>query len=389
MGNALTTTLAVVLVFGARPAMSQEQRSFSERFSYGGEISGTISPEDPGFFNELEYERNLLRLIRFNFALEFRASDRLTFLTEIRSDNLDVPDPYALYVRIRPWRARAFDIQVGRIPPVFGQFARRRYDIDNPLIGTPLTYQYPNTTRPDAAPSELAQVLAQRGYGVRVLYPIGDRAPMAGLPMVNPLRWDTGVQVKLGSDPIELGVAVTQGTISNPRVRDDNSGKQIAARLGLRPAFGWVLGVSGARGEYVADDVTSIADDTGYQTAVGLDLEFSRNHFILRAETIWSQWDAPTLETGALGGLGFYVEASYKISPGFYVAARIDRVSFGEVDSAEGAVTWDSTISRVEIGVGYYFHRQLLAKASYQYNERDAGPLTTRGIPSLRLLFWF
>ena len=388
MPNALST-LAVVLLFVVRPAVSQERRSFSERFRYGGEVTGNISPVDHGYFNELEYQRNLLRLVRVNFALEFRASDQVAILTEIRSDNFDVPEPYALYVRLRPWRDRAFDIQVGRIPPVFGAFARRRYDTGNPLIGYPLTYQYPNTTRPDSAPTELSQVLLQRGGGAKVRYPIGDREPMAGLPMVNPLRWDTGVQVMLGHDPIELGVAVTQGTISNPRVRDDNSGKQLAARLGLRPAFGWVLGVSGARGEYVTDDVTSITGDTGYQTAFGFDLEFSRNYFVLRAETIWSQWDAPTLETGALGGLGFYIEASYKISLGFYVAARVDRISFDHVDSADGAITWDSSISRIEVGAGYYFHRQLLAKVSYQYNERDAGRLTTRGIPAVQLLFWF
>ena len=388
MPNALST-LAVVLLFVVRPAVSQERRSFSERFRYGGEVTGNISPVDHGYFNELEYQRNLLRLVRVNFALEFRATDQVAILTEIRSDNFDVPEPYALYVRLRPWRDRAFDIQVGRIPPVFGAFARRRYDIGNPLIGYPLTYQYPNTTRPDSAPTELSQVLLQRGGGAKVRYPIGGRELMVGLPMVNPLRWDTGVQVMLGHDPIELGVAVTQGTISNPRVRDDNSGKQLAARLGLRPAFGWVLGVSGARGEYVTDDVTSITGDTGYQTAFGFDLEFSRNYFVLRAETIWSQWDAPTLETGALGGLGFYIEASYKISPGFYVAARVDRISFDHVDSADGAITWDSSISRIEVGAGYYFHRQLLAKVSYQYNERDAGRLTTRGIPAVQLLFWF
>ena len=382
-------TWAVVLLFVVRPAMSQERRSFSERFVYGGEVTGNFSPVDHGYFNELEYERNLLRLIRVNFALEFQASDHVAILTEIRSENFDVPEPYALYVRLRPWSDRAFDIQVGLIPPVFGAFARRRYDIDNPLIGNPLTYQYPNTIRSDAAPTDLSQVLAQRGRGVKVVYPIGDQEPLAGLPMVNPLQWDTGVQVLLGRDPVELAVAVTQGTISNPRVRDDNSGKQLAARLGLRPAFGWVLGVSGARGEYVADGVTSITGDSGHQTAFGLDLEFAQDHFLLRAETIWSQWDAPTLETGALGGLGFYVEASYKISPGFYVAARIDRVSFGEVDSADGSIAWDSSISRIEVGGGYYFHRQLLAKASYQYNERDAGRLTTRGIPVMQLLFWF
>ena len=125
MPNALST-LAVVLLFVVRPAVSQERRSFSERFRYGGEVTGNISPVDHGYFNEREYQRNLLRLVRVNFALEFRASDQVAILTEIRSDNFDVPEPYALYVRLRPWRDRAFDIQVGRIPPVFGAFARRR-----------------------------------------------------------------------------------------------------------------------------------------------------------------------------------------------------------------------------------------------------------------------
>jgi predicted porin len=55
----------------------------------------------------------------------------------------------------------------------------------------------------------------------------------------------------------------------------------------------------------------------------------------------------------------------------------------------EDAVTWDSSITRVEIGVGYYFHRHVLAKAAYQYNERDAGPLTVRHVPAIQLLFWF
>ena len=48
--------------------------------------------------------------------------------------------PYALYLRIRPWLNRDFDIQVGRVPPTFGAFARRTYANDNPLIGYPLAY---------------------------------------------------------------------------------------------------------------------------------------------------------------------------------------------------------------------------------------------------------
>src|SRR5438445_5776950 len=47
-----------------------------------------------------------------------------------------------------------FDVQIGRIPPTFGAFARRTYANDNPLIGYPLAYQYLTSLRADALRSE-------------------------------------------------------------------------------------------------------------------------------------------------------------------------------------------------------------------------------------------
>lgn len=387
----ILTLVTVMLAWIAPPAASQdeEDRPFFERFVYGGVVLGNLSPVDHGYFNTLDYEQNLMRLIRFNFAVELRASERVGVLTEIRSDNFDVPEPYALFVRFRPWRERAFDIQAGRIPPVFGAFARRRYDTDNPLIGYPLLYQYPNTLRSDSLPQDLTDVLERRGYGAKVSYSVGNQEPHSGLPVMNPLRWDTGVQVKIGRDPAELAVALTQGTISRPRVSDENAGKQIAARIGLRPAFGWTVGLSGARGEYVADEVGELVGEGGHQSAIGADLEFARDHFLLRSETMWSQWETPTLRAGALDVLGFLLETRYKLSPGLYVAGRVGRLSFAEVAAPDGGTTWDASVWRIELGGGYYFHRRLLAKASLQYNSRGAGPLTTRAIPAMQLLFWF
>ena len=101
---------------------------------------------------------------------------------------MDAPEPYALYMRVRPWAERDLDFQIGRIPPVFGAFARRRYNLDNPLIGSPLAYQYPTTVRADAAPEILDQLIAFRGHNVKTRYPIGDPGVMAGLPLVNPLK---------------------------------------------------------------------------------------------------------------------------------------------------------------------------------------------------------
>ncbi len=218
-------------------------------------------------------------------------------------------------------------------------------------------------------------------------YPLGDTSVASGLSQVNPIRWDTGVSVNLGSDPVAFAIAFTQGTISDPRVDDDNDGKQIAARLGWKPAFGWDLGVSASAGDYVSDEVMDLlsGNPESSQRAIGADAELARGPWILRGEAIWCSWDAPSLETGALGALGFLAEGRYKIGPGLYFAGRISGLRFENL----GTVTWDSPVTRFEGGVGYSFHRNFLAKVAIQYNTRDATKVTTRWIPAAQLLFWF
>ena len=132
----------VCVLAGAEPLRASEDRRFRDWFAFGGEITGTAGSADDGHFNDTEYERNNLRLLRLTFSLEVSANERFAFLTEARSDNFDAVKVYALFLRIHPWLSRSLDIQVGRIPPVFGAFPRRRYDSENLLIGYPLEYQY-------------------------------------------------------------------------------------------------------------------------------------------------------------------------------------------------------------------------------------------------------
>src|SRR5436305_931296 len=119
-----------------------------------GEVTATAgSRDETAFFNYTDYEHNALRLFRVSLAGMWRPSRRVAFLTEVRSENTKRMIPYALYVRVRPWVNRPFDVQAGRIPPVFGTFSRRAYGSDNPLIGVPLAYQYLTALRPDALPA--------------------------------------------------------------------------------------------------------------------------------------------------------------------------------------------------------------------------------------------
>ena len=361
----------------------------------GTDVSVSATPQDDGegaWFNYTDYEHNALRLFRIGVTADIRVTEALSVLTEIRSENGDAVKPYALYVRVRPWRDRPVDIQAGRIPPTFGAFARRAYGAGNPLIGYPLAYQYLTAARPDALPASTEDVFRMRARGWRPSYPIGSLDVAPGMPLITAFRWDTGVQVRVGPESLNASAAITNGTASDPRTRDNNRGKQISGRLEWHPDPGLTLGGSAARGPYVSDAAlasVTLAAGTAHSTqrALGVDAEYSRGHWLVRGELIWNQWQVPTLAR-ALDATSVFVEGRYKISPGLFAAGRLDRLSFGRLPSAFAETTWDAPVTRLETGVGYYIRRNLIGKLTYQHNWRDGGPIRRRGLVAAQLHFW-
>jgi hypothetical protein len=95
----------------------------------------------------------------------------------------------------------------------------------------------------------------------------------------------------------------------------------------------------------------------------------------------------PTL-VQSLDASSAFVEGSYKLVPGLFVAGRLDRLGFGRLPSSLPASTWDAAVTRLETGVGYYVRRNLLAKGAYQHNWRDGGLIRSRGLMAVQLHFW-
>jgi hypothetical protein len=362
----------------------------------GTDISASATPQDDGdgsWFNYTDYEHNALRLFRIGVTADVRVIEGVSVLTEIRSENGDSVKPYALYVRVRPWRDRPIDIQAGRIPPIFGAFARRDYGAGNPLIGYPLAYQYLTAARPDALPASNDDVLRMRARGWRPSYPIGSLSTTTGMPLITAFRWDTGVEVRIGPPSLNASVAVTNGTASDPRTRDTNGGKQVSGRVQWQPSAAWSLGGSLARGAYVADAALAAAtlaagNVRSMQQALGADAEYSRDHWLVRGELIWNQWQVPTLSRN-LDAFSAFGEGRYKLTPAVFVAGRIDRLSFGRLPSQSAAeITWDAPVTRFETGAGYYIRRNFIGKITYQHNWRDGGPIRSRGLVAIQLHFW-
>ena len=363
-----------------------------------GDVSASTGPDDTGFFNYTDYEHSALRLFRADLAGAFTVNRHVSFLAELRDENIDTFGAYAFYVRIRPWADHQFDIQAGRVPPVFGAFARRVYASDNPLIGYPLAYQYLTALRPDSLPWNADDLLRMRGRGWLTAFSIGTTTPSEGVPLMTAFRWDTGVQLHTASGILDGTIAVTTGTLSNPRLTDDNSAPQVAARLGVHPTAGLNIGISGARGPFVSSTAARGAVGDGHdqaftQSALGADVEYSSGYYLIRGETIWSEWKLPQIGAPAIASplraLSSYVEGRYKLRPGLYVAGRIDHLGFSDITGSAGTQTWDAPVSRVEVGAGYSLQRNLLLKFSVQHNVRDGGRITHATYPSAQIVYWF
>lgn len=368
----------------------QAEEPRAPRLRLGGEASFTIAPDDPGYFNESAYGHDLLRMARLDLLASLRLGRGLEAVGDLRSENLDAPRVYALYLRVRPFAAVELDLQAGRIPPVFGTFPRRRYAQDNPLISWPLPWQYLTTLRPDALPRNADALLAVRGSGWYV--PYAGYGYASGVPMGSAARWDTGIEARYAEGPLALAVAVTQGTLSAPRLEDDNDGKQLSARAEWNPVAGLELGASLSRGAFL-DESLPLPPGHFEQRAFGLDAEFSRGRVVAQAELLYSEWDLPRRGSPPvdrpLRALGYYVEARWRFAPGWHVAGRVDRLDFGDIVGSRGPEPWEAPARRIEAGLGFVPWRHLLLKTVYQRNRRDYGSVRSQDLVAAQAALWF
>lgn len=396
----------VLMLLAAAPAAGQAVPDGPVSLANGrvvvsGEVTATVasaSAADDGWFNYSSYEHSTLRNLRVAIAGEARLSRRLTFVGELRSDHFAMVEAYAAFLRIRPWTARPFDLHVGRIPPTFGAFARRPYNLDNPVVGLPLAYQYLTSLRADALPRHADDLAAMRARGWAASYPVGQPDAAPGLPLVNALEWDTGVQVRSRHGPVVWLTSVTTGTLSNPRVADDNRGPQLAGRVTVDAGPAVTLGASAARGPYLSRDLAGVlpggtTTERHRQRALGADVAVSRGRWLLRAEVLRSSWDVPTFEEprlpSAVSAWAAFTEGRVRVAPGLDLAGRFERLGFSRITTSRGRLPWDAPVDRAEVAIGWTPQRHLTLKAAWQINMRDGGQVRTSRLGALQCIAWF
>jgi hypothetical protein len=385
------------------------------RLTLGGEVTATVAPDDEGQFNVTDYERSALQLLRLGVTTSFRPIERIAFVAELRAEG-DTGGgpwtalPFAAYVRVRPWKDRPFDIQAGRIPPVFGAAGRRIYATDNVLIGYPLAWQYLTVLRTDAVPSSPDELIGARSAGWKPWYSVGTQGYARGVPLTSAFRYDTGVEARLGGEHqrVSWASALTAGTLSSPGARTGNGGPQFSTRLAVRPLTGLVAGASFADGRFFAEGIGEASGPAAagsdaytsgprggrfHQQTWGADAEYSVGHFLARTELVAARWRLPQVAPmpidRPLRALGISAEGRYRVAPGITVAARVDRLTFSELEGTYGRQPWDAPVIRFEAGAAWAVSRNIIVRATMQHNRRQRGGVRSSTVPALQATLWF
>lgn len=248
-------------------------------------------------------------------------------------------------VGVRYLGARGISIDAGRVSPVVGTFASRRFSNRNPLIGAPDSYA--------------------------IEYPVG--VVVAGA------NAHTDFRVGALSLPPTHDGYVPEAT---ERLRP-------AVGAGVTPTVGMRLGASWTAGPYLNCDLTptQLAGrkwSDFHQRVVALDARFARGYLETFAEAARATYDVPG-RSGAIMGFAYYGEAKYTIAPRLFIAGRLERNAYPFIRAMVGGAEnegprWIAkTVDFVdgELGAGYRVTATTLVKASLRGDRWWVAPGAT------------
>jgi hypothetical protein len=349
--------------------------------------------------NFLNFGENAFHTTRIRLFADAPVQDHIHVFTEfLYDDDAMFARLFGGFVRLSDPKGRDIHLEVGKIPLHVGAYPNRSYAPKNSLIGPPLMYSYKVDVRNDQVPKRGEDIVANRGRGWRTDYISGGLTGVGysggnALPIMYENCWDFGI-VTLGTvAPFEFAAGVTNGTVGAPTMTDYNDGKQILGRIGFMPAPWIRAGVSGARGPYLQgvlneDLPPGHTADEYMQQLLGSDLELSYSHGVLYSEYIRNRFESPFV--GNLDLQAWYVEGKWTVIPGWYVAARFDRMVFDDVALAAGGSTpWDADLWKREIGIGFKPSAHLLAKVVHQESQVDVTPRNRRSFAAAQLSVTF
>lgn len=362
-------TLAIAL-FAAAPARAEDAPRLRVRGLVDLVLHNDTHPAELATFDG---EGSPLESQRLRLFVEGSASPNIDVFTQVifSQETFLLDGAYAL---VTPWRERDLHLMAGKIPWPIGTWAPRTYSNKNPLVTSPLMYQHHTSLRWDRIPMSPAALLSAAGTGWDGAdYGSGAGAP--GMPIVDDYGWDFGV-VALGSvAPFEFSAGLTSSAPGWGSPGEDvNDGKAVLGRVGLVPAAGVRLGVSGAQGAYLGDwtryAMPAGRTEADYRQTLGMaDFSYELGHFDLRTEGFVNEFE--TAYCGTLRSSGGYAEGRYGFDNGMWLAVRAEAMRHSDLTAGALTRPWDDDIDRLDVGLGYRLSRGAALKGVWQRTRLD------------------
>ncbi len=360
LGLLMYTQYAIAQDDALPPEFNEMTETNENSVGVGGIVDAVTTFGRSPKLNDNTLGDNNFNNIRTLLNFQFQHKDNLRADVEVLFDDAskDKVRLQGAFITLFNLPDEKINLMIGKIPNLFGNFAKREFSDVNPLIGQPLMRQYRTSLDWNNLWNNQEQLILKkkrRDYGGHL--PI---AVLSGAtPTVYDARWDFGVELFGNISWFEYQWAVTEGSISNPDGQQ-NKGKQFLGRVGFNPAPGLKFGFSGASNPYLsgADPQRLLEEGKGKgeyrQLAYGADLEASYRYLIVFSEFVQSRWDA-SVDEGELSNWSWYVDAKYKLHPKIYVAARYDMMNFSKIKNGQTLKKegWDYNLKRYEAGIGY------------------------------------
>jgi hypothetical protein len=358
------------------------QLAFSQLRVSGQASAGFVKAND----GSSQYSFNAGRgsfVWRWDLFADASVSDNLTFLSNFRMLQDQIPHIDLFAIRISDIGGSGVSLQAGQIDIPFGNLAERRFPRENPFLDLPLMNEHITS-------------LCKSDYKLWSLIPEyqikGD-----GVCLLDQGLYDLGVKAYGNVGVFDYFVALINGMISttgtySPGGLNSNHGYGKVMRLSMTPMSGVTIGGSYAVGPFMNDESETIiisdgipdtsafygrSPDAYLQKIFGGDLNVSFGHFSFEGEVVSNTWQY--LDAMDLKATSYSAMVQYIFTPRISGAVRVGGIIFNEVHDAKElneffrpvaySGKWDHDVFRLEGAAAYKIDKALLLKFGYQINR--------------------
>lgn len=305
-------------------------------------------------------------------------------------------DEYAL--RVTPWQSGVVSVQLGKFATVVGSWPQRHSSWDNPFINAPLPYEE-LTGLWDSEPAPNAAVLlfwAHVKSGSSTGPQFDDK--YLRLPLVWGPSYATGFSVSGILGRFEYAAEVKNaGLGSRPSLWNDDGQiwdhPAVNGRVGFKPNPMWNFGCSVGDSPYLRTEAvrlipSGLSRGDYRERMFAQDASFAWHHLQLWAEAFEARYSNPKVGDAAV--LGYYVEAKYKLTPRWFVAARWNEQHYGRITELTGTQTkWGRDTTRADLATGFRFTAHTQLKIEYSLQHYASGPRENEHLAAAQFVLKF